>query len=108
MHPIHRSVTFVCFACRRSFKLHRDRNRSWTSFLRGVDVCSECRGPTTNVGTKFHVPPRSKKKEWARVEWLVRRGTWCLLDSATTLKSAKQAAEALFLRRDADRLSQQM
>lgn len=54
-----RTVKHVCFTCRLSFHSHPNR-------------CPECSEPLVSVGLDFQAPPRSKKKEWLKLEKATR------------------------------------
>ena len=60
-------IPYVCLKCRRAFKRKPDR---WVP----DKVCPQCRGPAVGMSRKFRAPPRSDEAQWAKVEFLVRRG----------------------------------
>ena len=60
LHP------YACFRCRKSFKR--------ASRVEAVLPCPECGGPSIGLTRKFKPPKRSDKKQWDKVEALVRHG----------------------------------
>lgn len=60
LHP------YACFRCRKSFKR--------ASRSDAVLPCPECGGPSIGLSRKFKPPPRSDRKQWEKVEALVRHG----------------------------------
>jgi len=51
---------WVCFSCRIT-------NRKSSRFA-GVAICSDCGGELKNIGYKIPVPPKSKPKEWKKLQ----------------------------------------
>jgi hypothetical protein len=51
---------WVCFSCRIT-------NRKSSRFT-GEAICSECGGQLKNIGYKIPVPPKSKPKEWTKLQ----------------------------------------
>ena len=91
LHP------FACFACRRSFKR--------TSHTATVLPCPRCGGPAIGLTRKFKPPEHTDKKQWAKIEALVRHGFvfWSLSEP---FPSTLQEVDA-FAARHGDWLRQQ-
>jgi len=51
---------WVCFSCRIT-------NRKSSRFA-GEAICSDCGGELKNIGYKIPVPPKSKPKEWKKLQ----------------------------------------
>lgn len=60
LHP------YACFRCRKAFKRG--------SRTEAVLPCPDCGGPSIGLTRRFKPPKRSDKKQWAKVEALVRYG----------------------------------
>ena len=60
LHP------YACFGCRKSFKR--------TSRTDAVLPCPECGGPSIGLTRKFKPPKHSDRKQWDKIEALVRHG----------------------------------
>lgn len=60
-----RRHSFVCFACRKSFK-----------FPVSVDarLCPQCRSPMEMLGRKFAAPASKDVGQWRKVKYLVDHG----------------------------------
>lgn len=67
--PLHQPYTssakYVCFKCRICF--HRPYNA-------GVRECGTCKAPTHYAGNAFRAPRKTKIKEWAKLEILIKDG----------------------------------
>jgi hypothetical protein len=57
---------YACFRCRKSFK----RGSREAAVL----PCPECEGPSIGLTRKFKPPKQSDRKQWEKVEALVRHG----------------------------------
>lgn len=91
LHP------YVCFRCRKSFKR--------ASRIEAVLPCPECGGPSIGLTRKFKPPRQSDKKQWDKVEALVRHGFlfWSLGEPyPDTIREV-----AAFARRHADFIAQE-
>lgn len=69
------SLPFVCFNCRKSFKV------VWSGFSPARNsprilgqCCPECAGQLRYVGRYFKAPPKNCLKQWRKVELLFQRG----------------------------------
>lgn len=65
------AMSFVCFACRKSFKRHFDVDPS--QYPSEIE-CSECGDTSYNLGRNFKAPKRSDDSQWKKVEFLVEHG----------------------------------
>lgn len=54
------NCNWVCFSCRVT-------NRKSSRFA-GEAICSDCGGELKNIGYKIPVPPKSKPKEWKKLQ----------------------------------------
>ncbi|WP_420137482.1 hypothetical protein [Sphingomonas sp.] len=57
---------YACFRCRKSFKR--------ASRTAAVLACPNCGGPSIGLTRKFKPPKQSDRKQWDKVEALVRHG----------------------------------
>lgn len=98
-----KTATSLCFPCRKAYK---DRQRgSWP--LR-VKACPQCGGATHNT-LMTNLPPRSKVKEWAKLEHKFLRGTRFAHNASgmTTLKETVKHSSRVLKRRNDHRLTRE-
>lgn len=91
--PLHRgyshSVKLVCFKCRICF--HKP-------YYAGVFQCGTCKAPTTYAGTAFRAPRKTNKKEWAKLEVLIKAGVTFQYYGGTGVLPATARAARLLLK----------
>jgi hypothetical protein len=56
---------FVCFGCRKSFKLPASKT---------ARVCPQCRQPMEMLSRKFSAPRSADLMQWRKVQYLVEHG----------------------------------
>lgn len=69
------TLPFVCFACRKSFKIDIEANDdSDLAELRVTRPCPQCAGAMPFAGRYFKAPPQDDEKQWVKTRLLWEEG----------------------------------
>ena len=69
------TLPFVCFACRKSFKIDIEANDERDLMhYRVTQPCPQCQSDMPFAGRYFKSPPQNALKQWAKAQWLWEKG----------------------------------